>query len=65
MRQIKLLAAALLLSGLASPAAAQIAEHKGLTIEGAKNVIAAAVTYARGKAGTAVIAVVDEGGKLL
>ena len=65
MRQIKLLAAALLLSGLASPAAAQIAEHKGLTIEGAKNVIAAAVTYARGKAGTAVIAVVDEGGNLM
>jgi uncharacterized protein GlcG (DUF336 family) len=65
MRKIQLIAAALLVGGLVSPAAAQVAAHKGLTIEGAKNVIAAAVTYARTKAGTGVIAVVDEGGNLM
>ena len=65
MRQIKLLALGLALGGLVSPAAAQVAEHKSLTIEGAKNVIAAAVTYARSKAGTGVIAVVDDGGNLM
>jgi uncharacterized protein GlcG (DUF336 family) len=65
MRQLKLVAAALMLGGLVSPATAQVASHKGLTLEGAKNVIAAAVTYARTKAGTGVIAVVDEGGNLM
>jgi len=65
MRQFKLVAAALLLGGLVSPAGAQVASHKGLTLEGAKNVIAAAVAYARTKAGTGVIAVVDEGGNLM
>lgn len=58
--------AALLLAALGPiPAAAQVATHKSLTIEGARNVIAAAVAYARTKAGTAVIAVVDDGGNLM
>lgn len=50
---------------LAVPASAQVASHKSLTIEGAHNVIAAAVAYARTKAGTGVIAVVDDGGNLM
>lgn len=65
MRTLKLIAAGLLVAGLGTPAAAQVATHKGLTIEGAKNVIGAAVAYARTKAGTGVIAVVDEGGNLM
>lgn len=64
MRNLRLIAA-ILLTGVATPAAAQVAEHKDLTIEGAKNVIAAAVAYARTKAGTGVIAVVDAGGNLM
>ena len=65
MRQITLLGMGLALAGLVSPVSAQVAEHKSLTIEGARNVIAAAVTYARTKAGTGVIAVVDDGGNLM
>jgi glc operon protein GlcG len=65
MRRITLLGLGLALGGLVSPASAQVAEHKSLTIEGARNVIAAAVTYARTKAGTGVIAVVDDGGNLM
>jgi len=65
MRQLKLGAIALVLGGLASPAAAQVATHKALTLEGARNVIAAAVACARTKAGTGVIAVVDDGGNLM
>src|SRR5512143_3517102 len=65
MRKSTLLAAALSLGALVSPATAQVAAHKSLTIEGARNVIAAAVTYARTKAGTGVIAVVDDGGNLM
>ena len=66
MTKPRLVAAALLLAALGPiPAAAQVATHKSLTIEGARNVIAAAVAYARTKAGTAVIAVVDDGGNLM
>ncbi len=65
MRQFKMLATVVALAGLATPAAAQVADHKGLTLEGARNVIAAAAAYARTKAGTGVIAVVDEGGNLM
>jgi uncharacterized protein GlcG (DUF336 family) len=65
MRKITLLAAALSLGALVAPATAQVAEHKSLTIEGARNVIAAAVSYARTRAGTGVIAVVDDGGNLM
>lgn len=64
MRPIQLIAA-LVLGGLVSPATAQVAQHKSLTIEGARNVIAASVAYARTKAGTGVIAVVDDGGNLM
>jgi glc operon protein GlcG len=65
MRKITLLAALLAAGGFASPVAAQVAEHRTLTLEGARNVIAAAVQYARTRAGTAVIAVVDDGGNLM
>ncbi len=65
MRQLKLVAAALMIAGFATPASAQVASHKELTLEGARNVIAAAVAYARTKAGTGVIAVVDGGGNLM
>src|SRR6266542_4642890 len=57
---------AVLVAVLGSTAAAQIAEKKSLTIEGAKKVIASAVTYARkSNAPGGVIAVVDEGGNLM
>ena len=62
MRPLPLAALAL---AFATPASAQIAEHKSLTIEGARNVIAAAVAFARTRAGTGVIAVVDDGGNLM
>jgi glc operon protein GlcG len=65
MRPTILFSAAALFGGLVSPLAAQVAEHKSLTLEGAHNVLAAAVTYARTKAGTGVIAVVDDGGNLM
>jgi len=56
----------LALAGLTSPAGAQVAERKGLTLEGAKQVIAAAVAEARTKkAPGGVIAVVDDGGNLM
>ena len=64
MQPIRLAALALLL-GVTSPASGQVAEHKGLTLQGARNVIGAAIEYARTKAGTGVIAVVDEGGNLM
>ena len=65
MQRIRLAVLAVLLSGVFSRASAQVAEHKGLTLEGARNVIGAAIEYARTKAGTGVIAVVDEGGNLM
>lgn len=54
-----------LLVGLATPAATQVAQARTLTLEGARNVLAAAVSYARTRAGTGVIAVVDAGGHLV
>jgi len=65
MSATRLLGIVLLLSGAAVGADAQVAQKNGLTIDGAKRVIAAAEANARGKAGTAVIAVVDEGGNLM
>ena len=65
MRQIILPATLLTLSVMTAPATAQVAEHRSLTIEGAHNVIAAAVAYAGTHAGTGVIAVVDDGGNLM
>jgi glc operon protein GlcG len=64
-RHFKLPAILALLGSFASQAAAQVTTHKSLTIEGARNVIGAAVAYARTKAGTGVIAVVDDGGNLM
>jgi glc operon protein GlcG len=57
---------ALALTAATVSAHAQVADKKGLTIEGARRVIAAAVAEARAKnAPGAVIAVVDEGGNLM
>ena len=57
---------ALLLSGLAVAAQAQLVERKTLSIEGAHKVIAGAVAYAKKvNAPGGVIAVVDEGGNLM
>jgi uncharacterized protein GlcG (DUF336 family)/mannose-6-phosphate isomerase-like protein (cupin superfamily) len=60
-----LLAPVVLLLALASSATAQVAQQKTLTLEGARQVIAAAEAHARSKAGTGVIAVVDAGGNLM
>jgi len=58
--------AALVVLGTALFTGAQTVEKKSLTIEGAKRVIAGAVTYARkNNAPGGVIAVVDEGGNLM
>jgi len=59
------LSAIALLALLAPQAQAQVAQKRTLTLEGARNVIAAASAYARTKAGTGVIAVVDDGGNLI
>ena len=58
------LAFAALLS-LAPLTQAQVAETKSLTMEGARQVIAAAVAEANNKKTTGVIAVVDNGGNLM
>ncbi len=56
----------LLLISFLTQANAQTAQKRGLTLDGAKKVIAAAVTEARSKnAPGAAIAVVDEGGNLV
>ena len=60
------IAAVLLLTSLAVPARAQVTEKKGLTLEGAKKAITAAVAEAKQKnAPGGVIAVVDDGGNLM
>jgi len=62
----RLLAAAVAVVTISSIAAAQVAEKKSLTIEGARKVIAAAEAYAKkNNAPGGVIAVVDEGGNLM
>jgi glc operon protein GlcG len=55
----------LILAVTAQCARAQTAEKKSLTLDGAKRVLAAAVAEAKKGAGTAAIAVVDEGGNLI
>lgn len=66
MRSTKAIAVALLLAAtLAANASAQVAPRKALTIEGARQVIAAAVAEAKRLNTTGVIAVVDEGGNLM
>jgi len=63
---IRIALAALIVLSVALVADAQVVEKKTLTIEGAKKVIAAAVTYAKkNNAPGGVIAVVDEGGNLM
>jgi glc operon protein GlcG len=42
-----------------------VAQKRGLTLEGARNALAAATAFARTRAGTGVIAIVDEGGNLM
>ncbi len=61
----KLTLAALGLSLMASPAHAQVATKKTLTLEGARIAINAAVAEARKANATGVIAVVDDGGNLM
>lgn len=63
MRRTSLMALLAVLA--ATPAGAQVAQQKTLTLDGARNVIAAAVAYARTRTGTGVIAVVDAGGNLM
>ena len=65
MQLTRLAALGLVLGSLAVPATAQVAQHRTLTLEGARNVIAAATAFARTRAGTGVIAVVDDGGHLM
>lgn len=65
MQKLSILGLVAALAAPTSSAAAQVASHKSLTIEGARNVISAAVAYARTRAGTGVIAVVDDGGNLM
>ena len=65
MRFSTLMALAALNGILPAAAVAQIAEKHSLTLEGARNALAAATAFARTRAGTAVIAVVDEGGNLM
>ena len=61
----KLTSMVALLLAVTSVAAAQIANKKSLTLEGAEKVIAAAEVEARKSGGTSVIAVVDDGGNLM
>ena len=49
----------------ASTARAQVVEKKGLTIDGARKVIAGALAEAKKRNTTGVVAVVDEGGNLM
>lgn len=49
----------------APPARAQVAERRGITVEGARAAIGAAAAAARTTAGTAAIAVVDDGGNVV
>jgi glc operon protein GlcG len=63
---IKLTALVLAFSALAVNANAQVTDKKAMTLEGAKKVIAAAVSYAKkNNAPGGVIAVVDDGGNLM
>lgn len=65
MRNIVFAALALAATVPAAPAAGQVTSRAGLTLDGARNALAAATAYARTRAGTGVIAVVDEGGNLM
>src|SRR6266849_912198 len=63
---MRTIASALMLSAVAVTSQAQVADKPGLTLDGAKQVIAAAVAEAkRVNAPGGVIAVVDDGGNLM
>src|SRR5688572_17679898 len=63
---IKLTAITMALSAFALNATAQTTDKKALTLDGAKKVIAASVSYAKkNNAPAGVIAVVDDGGNLM
>ncbi len=63
---MRTIASALMLSAVAVTSQAQVVDKKGLTLDGAKKVIAAAVAEAkRVNAPGGVIAVVDDGGNLM
>jgi glc operon protein GlcG len=62
---MKTVLGAMCLSALAAGASAQVATKKTLTLEGAKQAIAAAVAAAKAAGATGVIAVVDDGGNLI
>jgi len=66
MKYLVSVALGLMLSGIAATAHAQVLDKKGLTVEGARKVIAAAVAEAKNKnAPGGAIAVVDDGGNLM
>lgn len=56
---------ALALAAAADPAAAQLADRKALTLEGAKRMMAAAEAEARANSWNVAIAIVDQAGDLL
>lgn len=58
-------AAVVIVAAAVGTAHAQVASKKGLTLEGAKQVIAAATAEARRSRAGGVVAVVDEGGNLM
>jgi uncharacterized protein GlcG (DUF336 family) len=53
------------LIAISGPCAAQVTNKSALTLDGAKQIIAAAASHARTKAGTGSIAIVDDGGNLI
>lgn len=66
MKYLASAALGLILSGIAVTAPAQVLDKKGLTVDGARKVIGAAVAEAKSKnAPGGAIAVVDEGGNLI
>lgn len=63
---IRIVTTVFLLSAFSAVTQAQVADKKGLTLDGAKKVITAAVAYAKkNNAPGGVIAVVDDGGNLM
>jgi glc operon protein GlcG len=50
---------------ISGPCAAQVINKLVLTLDGAKQIVAAAASHARTKAGTGSIAIVDDGGNLI
>lgn len=65
MRWLTAAMAAMLLMTGAGTASAQVKDRKGLTLEGARQVMAAALAEARRQQASGVVAVVDDGGHLI